>query len=564
MTESIAQARTKGCTLDFVLVTGDLAFAGKPHEYELVKAFLTAISEASGVPRERFFCVPGNHDVDRDKQNLSFVGARQQLTSPNAVDPILAPADNLATLLQRQHAYRDFQKSYFKGQVRTTTADGLAYVASLEIQDVVVTIVGLNSAWLSEGGESDHGKLLIGERQIMGALEIADRCKPHVVIAMAHHPLHLLHDFDRFTALNRISASCNFFHCGHLHHPEARGAGFDAKVCLNVAAGASFETREAHNTYSVVRLNLDEGTRTLTTVQYDKGRGGFLYSNEESFPFEMNPAATCELGALAEAIGAFSADAAPFARYLAALLLGQKAEVPVPGSAGHVFVSAAVLEAQPDDELCRKTIEFLRFRNALRIFVGRVTLQTLLGQRGQAVKVYAQELKARCSTDAGLAARVSGHDGDVRALLVSQPTVTYAVDLLADLAASQEWSLLREQAERQLASPNPAVVAHARRMMALGLAHGADDAEKQEAIRQYRALIADGAAEATDMPRLVSLLHGLGEVDEAKKLVLESVGVSPPGALAVLIELGHRLVAETGDKQFRIELEAAQRKRGPA
>jgi 3',5'-cyclic AMP phosphodiesterase CpdA len=54
MTKSIAQARTEGLTLDFALVTGDLAFSGKPKEYELVKACLTAISEASGVPREKF------------------------------------------------------------------------------------------------------------------------------------------------------------------------------------------------------------------------------------------------------------------------------------------------------------------------------------------------------------------------------------------------------------------------------------------------------------------------------------------------------------------------------
>lgn len=562
MAKSIAQARDKGRALDFVLVTGDLAFSGKPSEYELVKSFLTAISEASSVPLEKFFCVPGNHDVDREKQKLCFLGARQQLTSPNAIDPILGPDDNLGTLLQRQQAYRDFQASFFANQVRTATADGLAYVASLEIDDVIVAIVGLNSAWLSEGGESDHGKLVIGERQLIGALDIAGRCKPHVVIAMAHHPLHLLREFDRIAALDRISTSCDFFHCGHLHQPEARGAGFDARACLNVAAGASFETREAHNTYSVVRLSLDEGTRTLTIVQYDKGRSGFLYSNDEPFPFELSPAATCELGDLAEAIGAFSADASPFAHYLAALLLGQKAEVPVVGPTGYVFASVAVLEAQPQDNLCRKTIEFLRFRNALRVFVGRISLQNLLKRSGQSVKLYGDELKARCAADPGLAARISGHDGDVRGLLAAQPKVTYAVDLLVDLAEAQEWDLLRDQAKRQLASPNPAVVTQARRMMALALAHGSDNADAQEAIRLYRALIADGTAEASDRTHLASLLHRLGEFDEAKRLVLESVAVSPPGALAVLVDLGHRLAADTGDRAFRLNLEAVWEKRG--
>lgn len=54
------------------------------------------------------------------------------LTSPNVVDPVLAPdSDDLATLTQRQEAYRAFQTSYFGGQARTVTPDGLAYVTSL-------------------------------------------------------------------------------------------------------------------------------------------------------------------------------------------------------------------------------------------------------------------------------------------------------------------------------------------------------------------------------------------------------------------------------------------------
>lgn len=561
MTKSIDQARSEGRSLDFALVTGDLAFSGKPNEYELVKAFLTAISDASGVPREKFFCVPGNHDVDRGKQTLCFVGARQRLTSANAVDSILAPDDNLRTLLERQRAYRNFQACFFAGQARMPTADGLAYIASLKIDDVVVAIVGLDSAWLSDGGESDRGNLLIGERQLLCAIDAMNNCKPHVVIAMAHHPLHLLREFDRVAAQNHISNNCDFFHCGHLHQPEARGGGFDATACLNISAGASFETRETRNTYSVVQLNLDKGTRTLTTVQYDKGGAGFVYHKDEVFPFELSPAANCNLSKLAEAIGELSASVAPYAHYLAALLLGQKAEVPVAGPAGYVFASVAVLEAQPEDELRPATMEFLQFRNVLHVFAEIVPLHKLLAQRGQAVKVYGEVLRERCAGDAALAARVSGHDDDVRRMLAAQPEVSYAVDLLAKLALGEEWGLLRELAERQTASPNPTVVTQARRMMALSLAHGTEDSDRHEAIRQYRALIADGAAEASDRVRLASLLHDVGESDDAKQLVIESLAESPRGALAAFCDLGHRLVADTGDRSFRLALEAARKKR---
>ena len=119
-----------------------------------------------------------------------------------------------------------------------------------------MAIVGLDSAWLSEGGINDHGKLLIGERQVINALSIAIRDDPHLVVVAAHHPFQLLQNFDRVPVQNRIERSCHFYHCGHLHEPEARAAGFNASGCLTLAAGATYETRLTHNTYSIITLDL--------------------------------------------------------------------------------------------------------------------------------------------------------------------------------------------------------------------------------------------------------------------------------------------------------------------
>lgn len=549
--KSIEDSRSKGRVLDFALVTGDLAFSGKAAEYTLLKKFLAEISEASGVPIERFFCVPGNHDIDRDKQTLCFAGARRLLVSANVVDPILAPDDNLATLLQRQEAYRDFQSSFFAGQIRTPTSDGLAYVSSLEIDDVVVAIVGLDSAWVCEGGESDHGKILIGERQILGALEVAAQRKPHVVIAMAHHPLHLLQEFDRVAALHRINASCDFYHCGHLHRPDAHGAGFDAKSCLTIAAGSSFDTRESHNTYTVVMLNLDDGKRTLTTVQYAPGQGGFTYSNNKEFPFGLRGATPCDLGELAEAILASSQASNAFAYYLAALLLGKKSEVPIAGVQHHFFASVAILDAQGDDPLCRRTIEFFRFRNALGVFVGRVSTHNLVCQRGGAVDAYARELKSRAATDADLAARLAAHDADARNMVSAQPTSTYAVDLLIELAASQEWQLLFDLADRHLSSPDQIVAVQAHRKYALAMAHGANGADKSQAAAQYRSLVDMGLAEPEDRAMLVTLLHSIGAIEDAKTALLDALKTGSSKSNAPLLEIGNRLAMETGDRNFR-------------
>ena len=559
MAASIVRDRAKGYAFDFVLVTGDLAFSGKASEYRLVADFLDAIGDSAGVPRERIFCIPGNHDVDRDKQTLCFHGARQKLSSSSAVDAVLAPDDNLATLCQRQQAYREFQASYFERQSRCATPDGLAYVSTLEADGVSVAIVGLNSAWLAEGGASDHGHLLIGERQLISAINIAQSHAPHIVIAMSHHPLHLLHEFDRVTATNRILAGCDFFHCGHLHTPEARGAGFDARACLTVAAGASFETRESDNSYAFVRLDLDKGTRTLTTTQYDRHQVSFDLSRSETFPIALDPPAT-DLKELAGAIQG-DVDTAPFAYYFAALLLDQKAEVPVAGVAGYVFTALAVIEAHPQDDLSAQTIAFMRFKNTLRLFAGRTALPQLIAERGQAVKAYGIALRTRCNANSDLANRVRQHDTDIRNMIAAQPDVTYGIEVLDDLAASRDWALLREQATRQLASTNADVKAHARRMLGVALANAEDDAGRREAIEHYRLMMKENVADAADRLRLATLLNNVGDVGQAKRLVLESLSLVPLAARDPYFQLGNRIVSETGDREFRDAL-AAEKKTG--
>jgi 3',5'-cyclic AMP phosphodiesterase CpdA len=50
---------------NFLVLSGDLAFAGLAEEYTLAGQFLDDVLQATGLPKDRLFCVPGNHDVNR-------------------------------------------------------------------------------------------------------------------------------------------------------------------------------------------------------------------------------------------------------------------------------------------------------------------------------------------------------------------------------------------------------------------------------------------------------------------------------------------------------------------
>src|SRR5262249_14108589 len=53
--------------LDFLVFSGDLAYRGLAEEYHAAREhFLEPVLQAAGVPRERLFLVPGNHDLERE------------------------------------------------------------------------------------------------------------------------------------------------------------------------------------------------------------------------------------------------------------------------------------------------------------------------------------------------------------------------------------------------------------------------------------------------------------------------------------------------------------------
>ena len=190
--------------IDFVLVTGDIAFSGQEAEYELAAIFMQKLSEAASVDISRFFFVPGNHDVDRHVHEFAHVGALQILTSQQEVDRALGDVDRIADLVARQAAYRNFLTALTPDQERIETADSLGYVTLLCLDVLRIAIVGLNSSWLS-GSNGDNLKLVIGERQVTNALDLVRDFDPHVTIAMAHHPIEWLADWDQQSCRNVFS-----------------------------------------------------------------------------------------------------------------------------------------------------------------------------------------------------------------------------------------------------------------------------------------------------------------------------------------------------------------------
>ena len=555
MLKDIERRCAAGLVVDFVLATGDLAFSGQESEYGLVASFFGELSAATGLPCEMIFCVPGNHDVQRERHKTLFGGARQKLQSENDVYAFLSDTEERKTLLLRQDGFSRFQERVFAMQERKRTADDLGYVSVLDIDDLRIAIMGLNSAWLSEGGGTDERQLVLGEHQVISAIDIAVCAAPHVIIGMQHHPFDYLKRFDQQSTQRRIEDACHLFHCGHLHQPDAAQAVTRSGKCLTLAAGASFESRGFHNAYSLITLDPLHARLEVVFVQYKPSEGAFSYESHRGYSHEIDTAASCPTAELATGIERYCQDESDISYYLASLLLGDVTDVPIRMDESVAFGAPALLSKQNDRELMEATHGALAVGRAVRLLYGRKPLDKILTDHGEPVRVYVETLRMIGTTNNSLREQIMMRNNDAAGLAGAEDATPFrhTLGLLDDLLAQGDWEGLRELGERCCKLDNPVVAAKGKRALALFLARSSERSDRQRANCLYRELALSRYGEAGDWAALATLLTEDGNHEEAKTAVKKGIRTFP-GKIDGFVEVGMSIVAATGDIEFRDEL----------
>lgn len=199
-----------------ILVSGDLAYAGKKSEYETAASWLDAVCDAAGCARSSVLVCPGNHDVDqsvirkssliRDAQDAIRRGNTlhdhqealdQRLSEPDAVRMLFAPLAEFNEFAAR------YDCIFYSG-------DNFFWERDFTLNDgSVLRVRGLNTALLS--GLSDRpASLMLGAR--------ASTMLQHTgveYLIMAHHPPSWL--LDQSDARRSFDARTRLQLFGHEH-----------------------------------------------------------------------------------------------------------------------------------------------------------------------------------------------------------------------------------------------------------------------------------------------------------------------------------------------------------
>ena len=129
--------------LDFVAVTGDIAFSGK--EYDEAKRFFEDLK--SKLPEKTVFLpVPGNHDVDRDKVS-KFFSLHDNVVKKQQTDAFLEDEEEINSKINvKFKPFRRFVNELNPDLYRSEKD----YFWVKNFEDKNVSFLGLNSCWASE------------------------------------------------------------------------------------------------------------------------------------------------------------------------------------------------------------------------------------------------------------------------------------------------------------------------------------------------------------------------------------------------------------------------------
>jgi predicted MPP superfamily phosphohydrolase len=226
--------------VDLVFVTGDVAQMGgaskRFDEYGKATAWLSQVAAAVGVPRDRVFVVPGNHDVDRGVDTADpAVGAlvADLRAGKIELDAALADPALRAMLARRMEKYAAFSRGF-----ADPGGDGLFWSRSFKAKSgLPVRLVGLNTSLLA-ADNFDHGKLRVGLGQLAEALRgVTDE---ELVIALGHHPATGGWLADEARIAGHLKGSVHALLTGHVHLSDAeqtRSGG--GTTFLRVVAGSA-------------------------------------------------------------------------------------------------------------------------------------------------------------------------------------------------------------------------------------------------------------------------------------------------------------------------------------
>lgn len=281
--EDLDDLLKSGLRVDLVLCTGDIGFGETKAEplaeqYAVAKAFFDKVLEICKLGNDRLFLVPGNHDIDRSKVRESQTAWLR--SGERKLDQINQRfRDNDAEIeqaMERLTLYRQFISEHYP---HICLASSTSFGTRVDIDDISISITGLNSAWTCADNEDKNKIWLAGEAQLHASGKAIDAVtggiRPHLRLGLIHHPQDWLQPSEAQQLRGRLEQEFDFLLHGHAHDQWVYEITKPQHIVI--AAGATTGESQQEFGYNVVQLA--PGKAEVHLRRYDTKGHGWIEEN---------------------------------------------------------------------------------------------------------------------------------------------------------------------------------------------------------------------------------------------------------------------------------------------
>lgn len=280
--------------IDLVIFTGDMVnVGGKSFDdilqgFEIFKNLISAkLMNELSLPAERFIFCPGNHDVDRDKDNkYSEKGLVEDLKDIESLEKFYDDKKSIE-VMQRIIPFKDFEKRYYQN-INNISFYPTNFQSNfiLHINNKKIGITSLNTSWRCYDSKTDKGKILMCARQIEDSVELLKECD--IKIALSHHSYTWMNDFEALQLEKFITCNYDMYFSGHTHSSNAEycikpeGRTFKMVAPGIMSANVFEKAKNFRNGFSLIDYDIDKGY-VETILFYQNDLSAFVVDKNHGF-----------------------------------------------------------------------------------------------------------------------------------------------------------------------------------------------------------------------------------------------------------------------------------------
>lgn len=307
--------------VDAIFFTGDLVQRGSKKEFDGFSLELDGLRAVLSELRcdPKFFCVPGNHDLERPRQDTAALreiwnsGLREAAVRDDLFGASEKPGEHRRCITQAFKQYSNWWRRAVLSGLASAQTGRLPgdFACELPLSGLSIGVIGLNSSAFQLWPRDSERRLVLDVAQmhaVCGGDAAAWARLRDFTFLLTHHPVPWLAHEQAAHFHDEIGPHVHVHLHGHLHVGDvASGSPFSGQGLLSLqgrslfglesyetAAGTSVERTHG---YAIGRLEVAESSgrpavrlwlRCATRI----GAGGWKFAPDPRFPFDPQTEAT--------------------------------------------------------------------------------------------------------------------------------------------------------------------------------------------------------------------------------------------------------------------------------